>query len=211
MASLLIFPFRGTYISLEMKDRFRPRVLLFIIFAVWTTGSLYAMSYSVGGAAALGIGAGQGFGPKLQGGGSGSIGIGIPLLEWLSIDPGIDYAYVAASDVSGGFAYRGFQSGALSVMLEARAPIAASADFGRLLGGAALGGAASFSIYNDTTLFFFFPEVRLSPFLEWQPAFLPSFGLLLALPAKVQFRRDMTWSVAAGLELDIVYTTGGTK
>lgn len=169
------------------------------------------MSYGVGGAGTLNIGAGQGFDPKMQWGGSGALQVGFPLLEWLSLEPGFDYAYLAASDVSGGFAYRGFQGGALSLMLQAHQMVASSARFGRLDLGAGLGGAAAFSVYNDTTLFFFFPEARLSPFVEWQPAFLPAFGFMLALPAKVQFRRDMAWSVAAGIELDVIYTASGAK
>src|SRR5271157_1839088 len=151
----------------------RPRLLLFIIFTVWTTGAAAAVSFSFGAAEGTGLSEGLGFGPKLQWGGSGSLGIVIPLKEWLDIEPGLDYMYLAASDVSGGFAYRGFQTGALSFLFRAHDTLFASSGFGRLDGGAALGGAAALSAYTDTTLYFFFPEVRFSPFLEWQPSFLP--------------------------------------
>jgi hypothetical protein len=189
----------------------RARQLLFLIFAIWTTGSLGAASFSFGAAGVIDFSEAQGFGPKLQWGGSGIIGVVIPLAGWLSIVPGFDYAYIAPSDVSGGFAYRGFQAGSLSVMLQAQWLLAALRGFGELSGGAAFGGAAAISVYTDTTLYFFFPEARFSPFIEWRPAFLPSIGFALALPVKMQFRRDMTSSLAAGLELDIVYALGKAK
>ena len=169
------------------------------------------MSISVGAAGNLGLSEGQGFGPKLQWGASGNIGFAFPVAGWLAIEPGFDYAWTAPSDVSGGFAYRGFPAGALSVMLQAHGLLAASSGFGELSGGAALGGAAAFAVYSGTTLYFFFPEARVRAFLEWRPAFLPALGFALALPANMQFRRDMTWSVAAGLELDVEYTLGEGK
>ena len=191
-----------------MNAHLRPRLLVFLIFSAWTTASLAAWSFSLGAGGNVGVSEGQGFGPKLQWGGSGRIGFDIPITGWLAIKPGFDYAASAPSDVSGGFAYRGFQSGALSLMLQARRVLAATAGLGELSGGVALGGAAAVSVYTSTTLYFFFPEARANLFLEWRPASLPAPRFVLGLPAKMQFRRDMSLSISTGIEAGVLFPLG---
>jgi hypothetical protein len=204
----LIFAARGTYISFEMNAHLRPRILVFLIFSAWTTASLAAWSLSLGAGVNVGVSEEQGFGPKLQWGGSGRIGFDIPIAGWLAINPGFDYAASAPSDASGGFAYRGFQSGSLSLMLQARGVLGAIPGLGEISGGAALGGAAAISVYTSTTLYFFFPEARANLFLELRPASLPALRFVLALPAKIQFRRDMALSIAAGIEAGVLIPLG---
>jgi hypothetical protein len=191
-----------------MSARLRPRALVFIIFSLWTTGFLSAAALAIGAAGVIGLSEGQGFGPKLQWGAAGSLDFVLPVTRVLAFEPGFEYVYLAPSDVSGGFAYRGFQTGALSLMLQLRGVFSGSPGLGELSGGVSLGGAAAIAVYTGTTLYFFFPEARARAFLQWMPTTLAGIGFVLALPAKMQFRRDMTWSIATGLELDLVIPLG---
>ena len=152
-----------------------------------------------------------GFGPKLQPGGSGSIGMSFPLARWLGLDVSLDLLGVMSSDVQGGFAYRGYYGGALGLGLEAYASIAAGKKWGELLLGGELGAAAALSAYGYTTLFFFYPEARLEGFLDWRPAALPGYDFKLSIPVRAQFRRDMSYSVSAGIGMSVRYRLPGAK
>jgi hypothetical protein len=175
-----------------------------IIFLVWTTGTLQALSLGLGGIGAVQVVAGQGFGPKLQLGGGVSFDLGFPLSSWLEITTSLDVFGVLPSDAQGGFLYRGYGGGALAIMLRGRGVVVSSPRLGEIGMGGGLGGAAALPGYQYTTLYFFYPEVRAEGFIDFRPAGLP-LGFRLSLPARVQLRRDMDYSVAVGVGLFMQY------
>jgi hypothetical protein len=147
---------------------------------------------------------GQGFGPKLQAGGFAAFELGIPLAPWLELAPSLSLFSVLPSDAQGGFLYRGYEGAALIVMLRARGVVASSATIGELGMGGGVGGAAALPSYQYTTLYFFYPEARLEAFLDFRPAGQP-IDLVFSVPARVQFRRDMDYSVSAGAGVSVRY------
>jgi hypothetical protein len=154
------------------------------------------------------ISAGQGFGPKLQYGGGGSLDMRFPVLPWLDIAAGLDFYGIAPSDISGGFTYRGFGAGDLAVAAQGRAVLGTWPGFGELDAGGGLGLAGVIAGYEYTTLYFFYPEVRIEGFIDYIPAFLPVVDLRLSLPVAAQFRRDMDYSFSAGIGLGLTYRFG---
>ncbi len=188
-----------------------PRLLLSLIFLAWTTGAASAFSLGLSGLGEVRMSAGQGFGPKLQYGGGGSIDMGFPVLPWLDLGGGFDLYGIAPSDVTGGFSYRGFAGGALSVDLEAHARLGSWKGFGQLDAGGGVEAAGVFAGYTYTTLYFYYPELTVKAFLDYVPSFLPAIDVRLSLPVSAQFRADMTSSVSAGIELGLLYRFGSGK
>ncbi len=185
-----------------------PRCLLFIIFVFWTTGSLAAFSLGLTTSGSVQAGAGQGFPPKLQYGLSGSFDARIPLNGWLELAPSFLLLGVFPSDVQGGFSYRGYGGGALSLMLNGYGTIVSTSGAGTLRLGAGAGGTAALPAYQYTTLYFFYLEAALQAILDYRPAALPRFVFSLTVPLKMQFRRDMDYSISTGLALGVAYRLG---
>jgi hypothetical protein len=197
------------YIVNQMMRRRISRFLVFTIFAFWTTAGAHAFSLGLGGTGTLTMSAGQGFGPKLQYGGGLSIDFVFPILAWLRLDASIEGFTVAPSDISGGFLYRGYSGGAVAVMVQAEAKLAASPGLGVFRWGGGLGAAGALPSYWYTTLAFFYPELRAEALLDWEPAALPRFTFGLSIPVRVQLRRDLDYSACAGLGLGVSYRLGG--
>jgi hypothetical protein len=189
-----------------MQRLLTPRIVLSIIFLLWTTGGVSAFSLGLSGLGEARISAGQGFGPKLQYGGGGSIDTRFSALPWLDIAVSFSLSGMAPSDISGGFTYRGFGAGDLSVAGQGRAVLGRWKGFGTLSAGGGLGMAGVIAAYQYTAVYFFYPEVRAEAFLDYAPAFLPGFGLRLSLPLAMQLRRDMDYSFSARFSLGVSYT-----
>jgi hypothetical protein len=209
--SSLIFRSPGTYTLNQMSWLRGSRALLFIIFAFWTTGGAHAFSMGLGGEGTVTISAGQGFGPKLQYGGGVSIDFVFPLLEWLRLDASIDGFTVAPSDISGGFLYRGYSGAAMAIMAQAGAVIFSSSSFGVMRMGGGLGLAAALPSYWSTTLAFFYLEPRAEALLDWVPSGLQRFDFQISLPLRFQLRRDLSYSVATGIGIGVLYRFGKVK
>jgi hypothetical protein len=199
------------YISSQMRALSRPQPLLSLFFLLWTTAALSGLSIGALGSGSLQVAAGQGFGPKLQYGGSGSVEILVPVLSWLDLDVMLTLSAHAASEASGGFTYAGFLGTSLSVGAQAHATLFSREEVGRLCAGAGLGLGGSLASYNDTTLYFFYPEVDMAGFLDFSPAFLPSLGLRLIVPVSVLLRADMDYTLCAGVGLGVLYSFGAVK
>lgn len=194
-----------------MRRLIGPTCVLSLIFLVCTTGVVSALSIGASGLGQARIAAGQGFGPKLQYGGGGSIDIRDPVLEWLDFGSSLDLYDIAPSDVTGGFDYRGFIGGDISLGLEAHMPLASWKGFGQLGAGAGLGVAGVVACYQYTTLYFFYPELTAKIFLDFTPASLPFLDIRLSLPISAQFRADMDYSVSSGVTLGFSYKLGSKK
>lgn len=200
-----------TYISSRMKRNPHQRLVLSLIFLVWTTGTVGAFSLGLSGFATGQILAAQGYGPKLQYGGGGSLDMRFPVLSWLDIATNLDFFGVAATDLSGNFGYRGFSAGDLAVLAEARALIGQWSGFGRLEAGGGMGVAGAIAAYQYTELYFFSPELRAEGFVAWVPSFLPGFDLRLSIPLAWQLRRDVDYSFSASAMLSVAYTLRSGK
>ena len=186
------------------------RGAVFIIFLAWTTGIASAFSIGLTGDASFQIVSGQGFGPKEQGGGGAELSLSFPILTWLSVGTSFGLSETLPSDTTGGFVYRGYGTGALGACVEAHGPIGQWRNAGTLDAGGRVGVAADWSAYQYTSLFFFYPETLVEGFLGFRFAGLPSLQFRLALPFRVQFRRDLDYSLSAAVGLGAVYTFGGT-
>jgi hypothetical protein len=199
---------RETYILGHMPAGSVPRLLLFLICGLWATAEASAFSLGLWGAGTGTISAGQGFGPKVQYGGEVSMDFVFPVREWLAIDGSVEAFTVAPSDASGGFLYRGYSGGAMGLLVVFAWPVATSPRLGELRAGFGAGIAGALPSYWYTTLAFFYLEPRLRGILAWTPAGLPSFTFQLLVPVAMQLRRDLDYSVSAGIGLGVQYTFG---
>jgi hypothetical protein len=189
----------------------RPRIPVSIILLIWTTGSLHALSLGLSGVGTVQMAAGQGFGPKLQLGGSVSFDLGFPLASWLALSTSLDVFGVLPSDAQGGFLYRGFGGGAVTVMLRGRGVVASSARLGEIGMGGGLGASAAVPSYQYTTLYFFYPEVGLEGFIDFRPAGVHGWSFQFSIPVRAQLRRDLDYSFSAGAGLSVQYFLKGRK
>ncbi len=196
---------QGTYIWGRMSPSRLSRPLLFLICALWATAAAHSFSLGLSGDGTMTISAGQGFGPKLQYGGGLSLDFLFPINGLLSLDATVDAFTVAPSDISGGFLYRGYSGGALGLIALFAWPVAKSPRLGELRAGFGAGLGAALPSYWYTTLAFFYLEPRLRGTLTWTPAGLPDFTFGLFLPVAMQLRRDLDYSVSAGLGLGVLY------
>ena len=155
--------------------------------------------------------AGQGFGPKLQYGGGVSIDFVFPILDWLRLDASIEGFTVSPSDISGGFLYRGYSGGAMAVMAQAGWVIVSLPGFGLLRAGGGIGIAGALPSYWYTTLAFFYLEPRAEALLDWEPTGLPRFDFQLSVPLAFQLRRDLNYSMSAGIGIGVLYRFGKDK
>ncbi len=194
-----------------MRLRRCTRLILLPFFIVWTTGSLAAVSLGLDTTATVQAAAAPGYGPKLQAGGSIGLGLVIPLSRWIAIATSLEGSGVLPSDTSGGFVYRGFGGLALALGVETYFPVAVSPKLGTLSMGAIAAGAAALPAYQYTTLYFFYPELRVGMLMVWRPAGAGRLDFRLQVPVRLQFRRDMSYSFSTGLGFGLSYYLGGQR
>ena len=107
----LIFPAPRPYICQYMRVRLNPRLPLFIIFVVWTTGAASAFTLSVTGSANAQLSAADGYLPKAQLGGEAGLDVLFPVNWWLALGGSAGILGANASDMLGGFGYRSYSRG----------------------------------------------------------------------------------------------------
>ncbi|HTP59722.1 MAG TPA: hypothetical protein VMM82_12450 [Spirochaetia bacterium] len=180
-----------------------------IFFLAWTTGSASALSLGLAEDTTFQIVSGQGFGPKEQGGFGAKIYLLIPLGSWMRLGTSFELSQTLPSDTSGGFVYRGYGSGAVGMFLEAAGPLGRWEPVGSFEAGGQLGVNADWAAYQYTTLYFFYPELMTEGFLGLRFAGLRGLQARLAIPIKVQFRRDLDYSFLAAVSLGVNYSFGG--
>jgi hypothetical protein len=189
----------------------RSRLSVSIIFLVWTTGSLHALALGLSGTGTVQMAAGQGFGPKLQLGGSVSFDVDFPLAPWLALSTSLDLFGVLPSDTQGGFVYRGFGGGALTLTLRGRGVVASTPRLGEIGMGGGLAASAALPGYQYTSLYFFYPEAGLEGFIDFRPAGWHGWSFRLSIPVRAQFRRDLDYSLSTGAGLSVQYFLKGGK
>jgi hypothetical protein len=199
------------YISFQMRASRCASFILSLILGLWTTGSLAAFSIGAGGGAFTQVAGAPGYGAKLQYGGGGSMEALFPLLPWLSIDAVLALDHAGASDPGGGFVCSGFLATGLSAGVQARADLATWRNAGTLGAGAAVSGGAALASYDDTTLYFFYPQASIGGFLDFSPSFIRGLTARLSVPVTALFRRDMEYTIRAGLALSVLYGLGAAR
>jgi hypothetical protein len=185
-----------------------PRRILTIAIIMSMTASLSALSVGLGSVGSAWIGAGDGLNPRMQYGIGGSLDLCIPVLPWLDLRTEMDLFDVFESDARLGYLYRGFGGGALAAGAAARGTLASLPGIGSFDAGGGLGMAGAFVGTKYTTLYWFYPEVRLEGFLGFRPRFLPSLRFELRAPLGWQLRKDMDYSFSAGLGLRVSLSFG---
>lgn len=202
----LIFHCARPYICLRMRELKVPRVLLFIIFGLWTTGGAAALSIGLSGGPRAHLSAADGYSPKAQLGGEAGVLLTAPVTTWLSLGGSAGVVGANASDMLGGFAYRSYVGGFLGFVAEASASLSSRKYAGELRGGGRLGLLANVAVYGNTSLAFFFPSVGLDGILTWRPAALSYLDIGITVPLRLDLRRDMQFSGSAGLGLTVAVT-----
>ena len=99
-----------------------------------------------------------------------------------------------------GVIYRGHHGLETTAFLYGRGCLAGGGRLD-LLGGISAGGSANFEVYNLTELLFFYPSILVEPYLEFHFLRLKAHTFSLALPARLDFRRDLDLSASLGLGL----------
>jgi len=183
-----------------------PALLLVLLAAC--SFPLSALTLGLDGAGTAQILSAEGFGPKMQIGGGGALRLDFPILDWLELEARLEIFGMAPSDASGGFTYRGLCGGSLGFGADASAAIGSWERFGSLRAGGGLGAAAAIAKYQYTTLYFFYPEIQVTGFVEYVPALLPPLGIRLFVPVSAAFRRDLEYAVAGGIGLGVSYRFG---
>lgn len=207
----MVFQGRRPYILRQMRLLVVPRLILLPFFIVWTTGAVSAVSIGVGATGTVQAAEAPGFGPKLQAGGDISVTLFVPLFRYVGMTTSLDAFGSLPSDTSGGFTYRGFAGLALGAGLEVLFPVAQSAGLGILSLGVAGGAAAALPSYLQTTLYFFYPEIRTGMIAAWQPSRAKTLTVRLEIPVRFQLRRDMTFSGSTGLGVEVIWYLGGPQ
>jgi hypothetical protein len=134
-----------------------------------------------------------------------------PLFSFFALGLSLSYRRTAASNLAGGFLYRGHGGMSPGLYLAAKtAPAVGIARFS-LQGGAAAGATASFDRYSLTELYFFYLSIFFEPFLEFHFPRLGPNTFSLAAPLRLDFRRDLDSSFALGLELVWRFYPGARK
>lgn len=174
---------------------------LLTLLAFCTAGTLSALSVGLGGLGSVQLAAAQGFGPKLQPGVEAALCVTLPLLPWLDLRTDLGGLGVAASDVTGGYLYRGYAGGSLALGAAAHAAVAAWEGVGRLDAGGGLLLAGAFVWTDRTTLYWFYPDVRLEGFVDFRPEGLGALHCVLFVPLRWELRRDMDYCFSTGVGL----------
>jgi hypothetical protein len=182
------------------------RRLFLTILALFTAGALSALSVGLGGTGTVQLGAGQGFDPKLQFGGGGTLAVSFPILGWLDLRTDADFFAVLPSDIAGGYLFRGYVGGALALGADAHAPVAQWKGVGLLDAGGGLSLAGAFVGTTYTSLYWFYPEVRLEGFLDFRPEALKSLHCILYVPLHWELRKDMDSCFSTGIGLRVAYS-----
>ena len=207
----MVFRAVPPYIVPQMGSRSMPRRLLLLFLVLWTTGRASALTVGFDALGIAQVSAAPDFGPKIQLGGNLAAVFTFSLVSWLDLAASVEGFGMLPSDVSGGFAYRGFGGGALGTALEAHFPLAHAERLGSLSAGLSLGGAGALPAYASTSLYFFYLEARLGGFLTWEPAGTRGLSVRLGIPARADLRRDMSYSLSTGLSLGIAYELAGAR
>ena len=123
----------------------------------------------------------------------------IPLADLLALGLSVAFRYTADSDVAAGFLYRGHHGLEAAACLLFRPTPAADRPNARV--GIAVGGSASFDVYNRTELLFFYPSLTAEPCLELPIEGPPKHTFGFGLPFRLDYRKDMELSASVGLSV----------
>ncbi len=192
-----------------MGGRRHPRGLVLPILLLWTTGSAFGLAIEVGGNGGALVLSTVGFQPKAQLAGDLWAGVSVPITSWLSIAATVGALGANPSDAQAGFAYRGFSGGDLAMAVAVRFPVATWKSVGELGAGGDAGMAGVLAVYQYSSLYFFYPELRFDGFVDFRPAGFRALTLRLLVPYRAGLRKDLYYAMSLGLGLAVSFSLGG--
>ena len=130
------------------------------------------------------IASAEGYGPKEQGGGGAELYTFFPFADWIGMGLFFGLSETLPSDTTGGFAYKGYGTGAIGLFAEVHFRLSSVGTLGTLFGGGRAGLSADWGSYQYTSLYFFYPEEVTEGFLFLRLASLPSLQVRLSLPVR---------------------------
>ena len=157
----------------------------------------------------------EGFGYKTQGGNSLELAT---FLEWESfaISAILGVHGTEASNLGGGWGYRGYEG--VHLRLQVEAPLSPSppsaggpsvppraTGTSRVRGGLGGGAGGFYSRYRETDQVLFYPSAYAFLFLD-APTGSPKVRIRYTLPVEWYFRRDLVTSFSIGLSMGVLYT-----
>ena len=180
-----------------------------MIFLVSTTSPLTGMSLGIGGGAGILISRADRFDPKPQFEAEAAAELLFPLTSWLAVGAMGGIRSILPSDARGGYAYRGYSAAMIGMEAEIWQHLGSWTYVGTFRAIQRAGIDAAIATYDLTSLSFFFPSIRLEGSLEFIPAAFPFLKARIAIPGRMDFRKDMAISGSIGLRLGLSLSTGG--
>ena len=171
-------------------------LIVLIVFASLPGGAAQALSFGLGGGVGALIADDPRYPPKLQPGVRFAAAVEIDRHAWMRFGLAGGWHVVGASNTDGGFSYRGLTG------LDVRAYSSAEATLGTRIGaGVSAGVLARMDRYAYTRLYFFYPGVFSSFYVEME---VPgSAGLRLYRNFELYLRRDLEICLALGIGISV--------
>jgi hypothetical protein len=129
----------------------------------------------------------------------------LELTDFLAVTAAAGLHSVGRSNLTGGYAYRGYLGLGLGLSLEF---MPGEKRPGGLRPGAFLGGEANFVQYANTQLLFFFPALSAGFVLEYRLADPSWLVLRWEVPLSWYLRRDFAWSAGLGVGVAVAVDYG---
>lgn len=151
------------------------------------------------------------YGPKIQAEESFLYGFSVQFFDYFGIGAALRVFNVHASDLTGGFQYRGYAGWGPQVRLFGRIPLQNSGNTGGDTGtiSTALLGfvyfTPQFARYNLIDRSFFYLALQAGVAFEIVPLNVVSWSLRMGIPVYVNFRQDLEYSLAAGFSVTFTH------
>ena len=142
------------------------------------------------------------YGAKIQAEESGGYSLSLLVSEYFGAGIGVRGLLVQPSGLSGGFQYRGYTAWGPSLRLFGRFPLFVSSAPGSpvsLFIIPFVSGSPQFAAYGLIDRSFFFMNIRSGISMEFRFFKTAGWSLLVSLPVSVNFRQDLTYSIAPGI------------
>ncbi len=186
------------------------RLAVLLLLLAPLPGFSLALTFALGAEAGGAVleSAVSGLAPKAQAVAGGGISGTLTVEDFFGLGTAVLLSNAWRSDVSGGYQLRGYAEIGLSAFLELAWTVAAFGEGGALKAGGQAGMSASIAIYQSTELTFFVPSVDAEPFVSVRFPGMRDVDFRAGLPVHLLLRRDMNWSVSAGLSVGAAYVFG---
>jgi len=149
--------------------------------------------------------------PKIQAEESFLYGFSVQFFDYFGIGAAMRVFNVHASDLTGGFQYRGYLGWGPQLRLFGRIPLQNNGNTGGVSGtiSTALLGfiyfTPQFARYNLIDRSFFYLALQTGAALEIVPPNVVNWSLRVGIPVYINFRQDLEYSLAVGLSVTFIH------